>query len=199
MAGLSGVLAAYGGWLALAALVLAGVALAWLAALQRRVRMVTPDVRRLVRDMEGKSLDEVVQDLLGNMEFLAGRIGRLEVGVEGLSRRLGRTVQHMGIVRYNAEEEIGGEVSFALALLDGDHSGLLLTSVHTLSDCRLYARTVEQGRCAHELTEEEAEALALALESRRREPSAPGRLRRARWRDKERAAQSPPPGTDAGA
>jgi len=189
-------LAAYSAWLALAAILLAAVALVWLAQLQKRVRLVTPDVRRLVRDMEGKSIDRVLEDLLGNMEFIAGRVGRLEVTAEGLSRQLGRTIQRVGLVKYNAEETIGGDLSFALALLDADRHGLVLTSVHTLHDCRLYLRTVVGGQCEHDLSDEEAEALEMALTQRRRESMPASRLRRARWREKERAGQPSPPAED---
>jgi len=183
----------YALFVASAAILLAAVALVWLAQLQKRVRLVTPDVRRLVRDMEGKSIDRVLEDLLGNMEFTAGRVGRLEVAAEGLSRQLGRTIQRLGLVKYNAEEGIGGELSFALALLDADRHGLVLTSVHTLHDCRLYLRTVVAGQCSHDLSDEEAEALEMALTQRRREAGPASRLRRARWREKERAGQSIPP------
>jgi Protein of unknown function (DUF4446) len=176
------------GLVAFAALLAAGVALVWLVRLQQRVRVVTPDTRRLVRDMDGKSIDEVVRDLLGNMEFCAGRIGRLEVISDDLAKQLKRTIQRVGLTRYNADEGIGGELSFALALLDEDSHGLMLTSVHTLHDCRLYMRTVVRGRCEHEMSEEEAEALEMALGRPRQAPQPPSRLRRTRWREKERAS-----------
>jgi hypothetical protein len=188
MNGVLATLAAQGGWLALVAIALAAIALAWLAQLQKRLRLVTPDTRRLVRDMEGKSIDEVLRDLLGNMEFLAGRLGRLEVASEGLARQFNRTIQHVGLVKYNAEEDLGGELSFALVLLDAGRHGLILTSVHTLHDCRLYLRTVRHGRCEHDMSEEEGEALEMAL-GRVREPSGGPRLRRTRWREKERGAK----------
>jgi len=184
--GLTQALQAGSGWLALAALVLGVAALAWLAALQRRVRTVTPDVRRLVRDMEGKSLQDVVQDLLGNMEFLSGRLGRLQVASEELEERLRTTVQHQGLVRYNADGTVGGELSFALALLDGERNGVLLTCLHTLDECRVYIRQVERGACAHELSDEEADALDAALNRRRRERDEARRTRRTRWRERTR-------------
>ena len=124
-------LSAHGGWLALVALILSVAALLWLAALQKRVRTVTPDIRRMVRGMAGKRFDEVLQDLLGNMEFIGSHIGRLEVGLEELCRRQERAVQHVGLTRYNAEEGLGGELSFALALLDADLDGVIVTSLHT--------------------------------------------------------------------
>jgi hypothetical protein len=186
MNGLLAALSAHSGWLALLALILSVAAILWLASLQKRVRMVTPDIRRMVRGMAGKRFDEVLQDLLGNMEFIGSRLGRLEVGLEELSRRQERAIQHVGLVRYNAEEGLGGELSFALALLDAGRDGVIVTSLHTLSECRIYLRGVEGGRCAHDLGEEEAAALGIALGRRRREPPTASRLRQPRWRAKER-------------
>jgi hypothetical protein len=183
VSGLTQTLQAASGWLALAALVLAVIALLWASALRRRVRMVTPDTRRLVRDMEGKNLAEVVQDLLGNMEFLSTRLGRLQVTMEDLASSLRGTLQHQGLVRYNADATMGGELSFALALLDGDRNGVLFTCLHTLEECRLYLRAVEVGACAHDLSDEEAEALDIALQRKPPEPASARRRRRTRWRE----------------
>ncbi len=187
MRGVVTAVSAHSGWIALAALVVGLIAIVWLALLNRRVRVVSPDIRRLVRGMQGKRFDEVLRDLLGNMEFLGGRLGRVEVAVEELSRRQKRAVQHLGLVRYNAEQSLGGELSFALALLDASHNGVIVTSLHTLEECRIYLRTVERGRCAHDLNEEEAAALEIALKRRQPETAATSRQRRSRWRERERA------------
>ncbi len=190
MNGFLAALTANSGWLSLAAVAMAIVALAWAAALQRKVGMVTPDARRLVRDMEGKSFDEVLTDLFANMEFLGGRIGRLENAVDEAHRRLDETIQRVGLVRYNAEDGLGGELSFALALLNGENTGVLLTSIHTLSECRMYLRSIEGGLSVNELSEEETAALEIALHERRPDSHRSSRLRRTRWREKERAESS---------
>lgn len=196
MSGLTQTLQAASGWLALVALVLGLIALLWVSALQRRVQRVTPDTRRLIRDMEGKNLAEVVQDLLGNMEFLSSRLGRLQVTTEDLARSLRGTLQHQGLVRYNADTTVGGELSFALALLDGDRNGVLLTCLHTLDDCRLYLRAVESGTCAHDLSDEEAEALDVALQRKQPEPDSARRMRRTRWREHDPRRSRREPSTD---
>jgi hypothetical protein len=196
VSGLTQALQAASGWLALAALLLGLVALVWLVGLHKRVRAVTPDVRRLIRDMEGKDIQQVVQDLLGNMEFLGSRLGRLQVASDELQQRQRATVQNQGLVRYNADGALGGELSFALALLDGERDGVLMTCLHTLEGCRLYIRQVEQGACAHDLSEEEAEALDIALKHRQRERDDARRTRQLRWREKDQARMNREVSTD---
>ncbi len=196
MSALAQGLQASSGWLALAALLAGAIALVWLAGLQRRVRMVTPDVRRLVRGMEGKDIEQVVHDLLGNMEFLGSRVGRLQVASDELEQRLRATVQSQGLVRYNADGTMGGELSFALALLNGERDGVVLTCLHTLDECRLYIRQVEGGACAHDLSDEEAEALDLAVTRRQRERDDARRTRRTRWREKDQTRPNRDASTD---
>lgn len=187
MSGVLSALSAHSGWLALVGLIVSLIAIVWLALLHKRVGVVSPDIRRLVRGMQGKRFDEVLRDLLGNMEFLGSRLGRVEVALEELTRRQRRAVQHVGLVKYNAEEGLGGELSFALVLLDADLNGMIVTSLHTLEECRIYLRGVESGRCAHDLSEEEAAALEIALGRRQPQAAATSRQRRPRWRARERA------------
>lgn len=72
-------------------------------------------------------------------------------------------VQNMGLVRFNAFDDIGGEQSFALALLDGQENGLVLSSLFGRSESRVYAKPVNGTRSEHVLTTEEQEAIQRAL------------------------------------
>jgi len=150
---------AWAGVGAVVAIALSLGALLWAWRLHRRVRVVSPDMRRFVREMEGKSFEAAVGDLLGALQTSAERLTALEQHAEQTDRLLRRSVQKVGCVRYDADEEIGGALSFALALLDGNLNGLVLTSIHTFRECRLYMRPVAEGRCALPLIPEEEQAL----------------------------------------
>lgn len=85
--------------------------------------------------------------------------GRL-AAIEG---HLPQTLQHAGLVRYDAFPGAGGQFSFSAALLDGNRKGLLLTAITGRDETRLYAKWVEGGRCRQALSPEEETALARAL------------------------------------
>ena len=159
---MSDLLAHLNAWAGVGALVAAALALAallWAWQLHRRVRVVTPDMRRFVREMEGKSFEAAVSGLLASLQSSTERLTTLEQHAEQTDRVLRRSVQKVGCVRYDADDEIGGALSFALALLDGNLNGLLLTSIHSFRECRLYMRPVAEGRCALPLIPEEEQAL----------------------------------------
>lgn len=71
--------------------------------------------------------------------------------------------QKMGVVKYNAFKGMGGNLSFALALLDYTNTGFVLNSVHSREGCYLYLKEVERGETEVLLGNEEKEALELAL------------------------------------
>ena len=74
-------------------------------------------------------------------------------------------IQKVSFARYNPFGEMGGEQSFTIALLNGLNDGFLLTSLHTRSGTRTYAKKISEGKCKLELSKEEQKALKQAIEN----------------------------------
>lgn len=68
-----------------------------------------------------------------------------------------------GVEKYDAFDDVGGKLSFALALLDKDNSGLILNAVHSRDNCFLYLKEIVNGESYMMLTQEEVEALRKAV------------------------------------
>jgi len=146
------------GVLALAALVIAVVALV-LVLVKGRPRAPEGLTPWLAEDpILDRLLASQMQRLDGVADELMAQAARIRV-MEGGSRH---AVQRVGLVRYNPFEDTGGNQSFALALLDGDANGVMLTSLHSRQATRVYLRTIVAGRCDAALSGEEAEALRQA-------------------------------------
>lgn len=99
---------------------------------------------------------ENIDDINEREEFLAKNFKKMSV--ENL-----KNIQKVSISRYNPYQEVGGDQSFTLALLNGANTGLVLTSLHTRSGTRIYAKSVLKGRSEVELAKEEAETLDEAM------------------------------------
>jgi uncharacterized protein YlxW (UPF0749 family) len=80
------------------------------------------------------------------------------------------SVQRIGLIRYDAFDDMGGHLSFSAALLDGGGSGLVITSINGRQDTRCYAKVIQNGTSTHNLTIEESEAIRQAIESATAEP-----------------------------
>jgi hypothetical protein len=75
------------------------------------------------------------------------------------------TIKKVGIVRYNPFNDMGGNQSFVVALLDSRNNGFLISSLFGQEGTRVYAKTIKQGKPDYMLSGEEQEALARAISS----------------------------------
>lgn len=81
-----------------------------------------------------------------------------------LNEKLSFALQHMAIVRYNAFENTGSDLSFSVALLDGRGDGFVLSSLYGRDEARTFAKPIRGGRSDYQLSPEETTAIAKALE-----------------------------------
>ncbi len=84
---------------------------------------------------------------------------------QSLTETVRRSVQRTGCVRFDAFDDVGGRQSFSLALLDAEGTGFLLSGVHGRDGCRVYAKPLTEGASAVPLSDEEREALLLAMKA----------------------------------
>ena len=86
--------------------------------------------------------------------------------VATLSAESRQTFRHLAVVRYDAFGDMGGHLSWSLALLDDAGDGVVLTSIHGRSDARTYAKSVSGWASDAQLSPEEEEAIASARPKR---------------------------------
>jgi hypothetical protein len=154
-------------WAALAvsvvALAVAAVALAHARRAYQRLAEVTPDIRGLAQRVQGQSAEEALSAIFQQLAATSQRMDSLENQMTEAQRVMVRAIRRVGLVRYDASDDIHGQLSFALCLLDNRDNGIILTSNYTLEGCRVFVRGVWGGKVRHELLEEEAQALQQAL------------------------------------
>jgi hypothetical protein len=112
---------------------------------------------RLLRRMRARQqVPEQPAELRFDARDLAYEIGELREAVA-------HAVQRVGIVRFDAFEDLGGQLSFAAALLDAAGDGIVLSSINGRTETRIYAKPVERGSSRYNLSGEEEEAIRRAL------------------------------------
>jgi Protein of unknown function (DUF4446) len=98
---------------------------------------------------------------------IGSRLSALEKGMGRVVDALPRTIQGIGVVRYNPFPDTGSNMSFSLALLDGRASGVVVSVLTHRDGSRVYGKPVEEGTSEYPLSDEERKALSLAQNSRR--------------------------------
>ncbi len=102
--------------------------------------------------------------LTRELRAVSEQVGRVESGLAELRGPLQSCIRHVGVVRYDAFRDMGGHMSFSLALLDTRQNGVVLSILNGRDGSRGYAKAVQGGRSTSPLSEEEQEALAQALD-----------------------------------
>jgi hypothetical protein len=153
--------------LALVVGVLAAVVIGLLVAAviqSARLRRATQAYRALVSDTQGGSLQQLLDGHLGKVVEVGAKLEQLAQLHEYLEVRSRGSLQHVGMVRFNPFEDTGSDQSFAIALLDDRRDGIVLSSLHGRGQTRVFAKPVEGGESTHTLSDEEAQAIRIAVD-----------------------------------
>ena len=116
----------------------------------------------------GQTLIDVVSDFAREIREFEHRLQGQAKRQEELFALLGRSARNLGVVRYDAFEDMGGRLSFSAALLDDHGNGLVITSINARAESRVYAKSIRGGASEHNLSMEEQQAIAEALGSMQR-------------------------------
>ena len=112
---------------------------------------------------DGASLEQDITTLFEDNKFLKSSADSNKKDIRTLYKKLESAYQKLGLVKYDAFNQMGGQLSFSLALLDENNNGFIINSVHSTEGCYSYTKEIKNGECKISLGQEEAEALAIAI------------------------------------
>ncbi len=116
---------------------------------------------------DGKSLEATFQDKFIAIDGLKAAIVKAENEMKEIKESMVDTYQKIGIVKYDAFKEMGGKLSFALALLNDNNSGFIINCMHSSREgCYTYIKEIIKGESFVILADEEKEALDIAINSK---------------------------------
>ena len=145
----------------IASTILLFVAAYWLYMLEKRFKAMEERYQKILALAEDTDQATIVQ-FLTRLDAQEKRLGQTEAALRRLGDILPHTIQGHGVVRYSAFENVGGDQSFSLALVDARGNGAMLSGLHRRDDTRVYAKPLTQWRSSHSLSAEEQQALGRA-------------------------------------
>lgn len=116
--------------------------------------------------MEGKnaqSLENIMARRVEQMDGLIASDEKTQRKIQEVMDHLDYTYQKVGLVKYDAFNEMGGKLSFSLALLNRKNSGFIINAMHSREGCFTYIKEIVNGNSIIMLAEEEKEALDMAI------------------------------------
>lgn len=142
------------------ALALGAVALITSIALLVRVRSLT---RPLARTREADDATAMLSSILHAIDSAESKMTRLADEFDAHLSESARMLKHVGLVRYDAFEDIAGQQSYSMCMLDSHKNGLIITYLTGKNSTRSYAVAVTGGEASRKLTDEEKRAMETAL------------------------------------
>lgn len=122
--------------------------------------------KRMDKFMLGKDASSLEKDIAKMYEentFIKDTLDKNKKDIRMLYKKMESGFQKMGLVKYDAFKQIGGQLSFSLALLNEKNDGFIINSVHSTDGCYSYTKEISNGESSLFLGEEEAKALQMAI------------------------------------
>ena len=129
-----------------------------------RLRRLEKRYRVLLGADQQHDTQQLLLDYIRKTDELGSSIGRTQAQLDNLEVACVKHIQHVGVVRYDAFDDVGGALSFSIALLDASGDGVVVTGMTGRYETRMYAKPVKAGRSVHVLSNEEIQAIARAIE-----------------------------------
>jgi hypothetical protein len=141
----------------------AGVAALLALSAHRRISSARRSMAVLQGQYRGRTLIDAVAHFVDRTAALEADLEEVNRRQEELFARLGRSARNLGVVRYDAFEDMGGKMSFSAALVDDHGRGVVITAINGRTDSRTYVKPVDGGSSSQNLSPEEEAAISDAL------------------------------------
>lgn len=111
----------------------------------------------------GKSLEKDIVSIYEDNKFLKAGVDQNKREIRTLFKNMESVFQKVGVVKYDAFRQMGGQLSFCIALLNEKNDGFIINSVHSTEGCYSYTKVIKNGECDISLGDEEKKALQMAI------------------------------------
>jgi hypothetical protein len=144
--------------------VISVVTLVILANTNKRLSKTIETYQNLMGGADAENLEAAVTENIRCVDSVRSNVTKIMEEHYEIKKLLNKSMQKLGMVRYNAFDDVGGEMSFSIALLDNQGNGVILSSIYGREEARVYAKPIAGGRSLYNLSEEEKQALRKALQ-----------------------------------
>lgn len=128
-----------------------------------QMKKLKKNYRIFMSGKDAKTLEDTLIQRLDQVDSLLESNEENDRNIKVLSKNMQCTYQKMGLIKYDAFHEMGGKLSFSLAMLDMRNNGFIINAMHTREGCYTYIKEIIDGNSVIVLSEEEQEALKRAM------------------------------------
>lgn len=129
-----------------------------------RLNRMIKKYKSLLKGLSDKNIEDLMLSYSNEMDRIKKEIdGQIESRITNIEEKMPACIRHVGLVTYNAFENVGNNMSFSFAALNDNKDGIVITGIYTRENSYVYAKEIRNGQPSKELSKEEKEALNKAL------------------------------------
>ena len=151
------------GILVILSLILTVVAIVLVIMLVLRQSRLEMNYKIFMKGKNGKTLEDTFKAQFDDIDLVKEQTDLLHKRMMYVEKSLNRSYQKCGVVKYDAFNEMGGKLSFALAMLDKSNNGYVINAMHSREGCYTYIKEIVKGESYIALGDEEKKALERAI------------------------------------
>ena len=121
--------------------------------------------KKMMTGVDGANLERLIIGCVDDAKAVSEENQEIKRNIEDIKALLQQAITKVAVVRFRAFEDMGSDLSYAVAMLDSDNNGVVMSSIFGREDSRSYVKPVENGKSTYTLTKEEEQALKDAIES----------------------------------
>lgn len=110
--------------------------------------------------LEGeKNLEELLDVIIDKTELIINKNKEIDNNIDKIDKKLVKCIQKVGVIRYNAFDNMGSDLSYSIALLDYNDNGVILSGIYSRDNSSTYVKPINNGESQYKLSDEEVQAL----------------------------------------
>ncbi len=113
----------------------------------------------------GENIQESLEKYINELELIKKENNKIKDYYKKLDNKVAKCTQKIGLIRYSAFKDTGSDLSFALALLNEENTGIVLNGIYSMEMSNIFSKPVEKGVSKYTLSEEEKQAINVAINS----------------------------------
>lgn len=142
--------------------IISTLALVWVFILQIRFSHSKKRLTLFFQGNKTQNIEQVLTEQLNQCQQCQRALGSLADFSQRNAKIASASIHKVGLVRFNPFDKVGSDQSFSIALLNQEHTGLVLSSLYAQDGCRVYAKPILRGKSQYPLSAEEVEAIRKA-------------------------------------
>lgn len=128
------------------------------------LKRINKDYKTFIKKLgNGNNIDEILKEYIEKVEKINSTNKEIIEYCNRLDKDISLCIRKIGMVRYSAFKDTGSDLSFALALLNDNNDGVLLNGIYSREMSNIYAKQIQEGNTNTKLSNEEKQALEMAL------------------------------------